>query len=167
MKLHSFTTVSDAELTKLLSYKKMRNFFLILEAISRLPGVPENWLITSIDFSAHTKQARSLTNGVNHVNSQAVDVVPLTDSLLIRLPIPLNRNLLLMRLFHSQLKTFPINELPIIAFESDHIHVDVNHKGGVAYFNKVRPSLDRVIAAFTSTNSGYRSALDNAELIYI
>lgn len=164
--LYKFKTVSDAEIKALLDQKKFVNLFTILRTISDIPGFPNVWLITSIDYAAKTGLPRSNDGSVSHVNSQAVDIVPLTDNLQISLPISLNRNLLVMNTFKTIARRFAKADLPIIAFEADHIHADVLHPGGVAYLNKVRPLLDRRGAKLIS-NAYVYDAINSGDVVYL
>lgn len=165
MNIHAFKTVSDLEVQKLMGRLKFKNFFKILRSLSLIDGFPSEWLITSIDYSSQTGKRR-YPESPNHYDSMAVDIVPLTDDLKIRLPIPLNRNLLLMRTLKTLATEFDNSALPVIAFEADHLHIDVNHEGGVAYYNAVRPFIDRRGAALLMSPA-VKKAIDSKDLVYI
>lgn len=167
MIVYAFSTVSQQEIDKLLSKPHFQNLFKLLKNVSSLPGYPTNWLITSIDYSSTDGKPRVQKNGGNHFDSNAVDIVPLTSKLTIKLPIPLNRNLLLLRTFKSAAIRMNLDPLPIMAFEADHIHCDVNHPGGVAYFNQVRPSFDKKIANLAKSLPFVGSAIDDGQVIYL
>lgn len=166
MKIFSFKTVSDDEVKRLMSKIEFKNLFRILNDVSLTPGTPQNWLITSIDHSSEDGKPRVTKGGPSHYNSNAVDITPLTNDLLLSLPIPLNRNLLLMRIFKSIAKNYA--PIPIIAFESDHLHCDVFHAGGVAYYVAHRPTFDkRWSLALRGGNPIIKEALNSKEIIYI
>lgn len=168
MNIYLFKTVSDYEVKLLLSQIKFQNLFKIIKAVSLLQGFPKNWLLTSIDYSSQDGSPRVLKgNSGNHFDSHAVDIVPLTSDLKIRLPIPLNRNLLLMKTFKGVCEKYDSQELPIIAFEADHIHCDVNHNGGVAYFNQVRRLLDREFYEVVKANQSLDRIFNSGDVTYL
>lgn len=167
MEVYAFSTVTDAEIDLLLKKPHFVNLFKILSYISKLQYFPKKWLITSIDYSSVDGKPRVSKQGGNHYNSNAVDIVPLTSDLMIRLPIPLNRNLLMLNTFKVAAKQLFLDPLPIMAFEADHIHCDINHPGGVAYFNQVRPAFDKKIATLAKSLPFMSSVVNSGDVIYL
>lgn len=146
---YKFSTVSEPEIEKLLSRPKFQLFFREMNEMARIDGFPQIWLISSIDKSAADDRQRTADKPGNHYDSRAIDIVPLSilkdNKMVIRLPIPLNRNLLLMSLFRETFEKHESKAFPVIMFEADHIHIDVNHLGQVFYLNTPRSPLDRRI----------------------
>lgn len=145
-KMFAHQSVSDDEIVTLLRRKRFRKFNDFLKLFAKyVPGAPHNWMITSVNYSRNGAPRVSDDKPGNHYNSRALDVIPLTDDIKINFPIPLNRNLLLMRSMKGVGEKFfdVINDLPIIAFEADHIHADVNHKGGFYELRQTRPFKDK------------------------
>lgn len=165
-----FQTVTQPEVTKMMKHPKFIFFFQGLDNLSAIQGFPMMWLISSIDRSSADGQLRFPKEGGNHANSHAVDIVPLqydkNKNKIIRLPIPLNRNLLLHNVFRTVFSGQDLDNSPFIAFESDHIHIDINHPGDVVYLNKVRPKLDSFIGNLTSIirHPKLIQAIDNGKL---
>jgi hypothetical protein len=166
-----YKSVSDPEMDKLLKRPKMRNLFKLLKAYSKqVPGAPPYWLVTSIDRSRNGTMRVTRWKPGNHYDSRAVDVVPLNNQKRISLPIPLNRNLIIMRslkiLGH---KMFPHvqRDLPIVAFEADHIHTDVNNTGGFKQYNVTRPFLDGPHHRAAQSSPILKEALDSGKLLGI
>lgn len=166
---YKFDTVTDLEVSKLLMFPKFKNLFKLINEFSLYPGAPKSWLLTSIDTSSSDGKPRYGAKSANHFDSHAVDIVPLSNDLVIRLPIPLNRNYLLMKLFR-QLGSEMFNSfdlLPIIAFEADHIHCDINNQGGFFYLNETRSFMDSAIHRLVTSVPLYKSALSDKKLIPI
>lgn len=159
-------TVSEQEIKSLLSKPQFRNLFQIINEVSTLPGAPPNWVITSIDYSRISGNPRINENAIHHFAANAVDIIPVNINFELSLPIPLNRNILLMRIFKILAERYNDSELPIIAFESDHIHADVFHKGGVAYYNVLREFFDKALYKHRS-HPIIEKAVNSRELIYI
>jgi len=168
MKLKKFKdSVSASEFDKLIKNKRFDNLFKLINSLSKDELFPQTWLISSID-NLPSGEARYPKEKGNHYASQAVDLVPLSKDDVIRLPIPLNRNLLLMRLFKTAAndahnKGF---DLPIIVFEADHIHCDVNHDFKVIYINQTRSYLDKFIHS-KSISGLLHDAINDNKLIEI
>lgn len=172
--IHAFTTVTDKEISLLMANLKFQNFFRLLSQMydrlnSKYVDFPSNWLISSIDRCASKGELRFPKEHGSHINSQALDLVPLTDNLLIRLPIPLNRNVMLMDLFSYFINKFPTpKDLPIIAFEPDHLHIDVLHPPGLVRLRSLKETLDHdAFMAKFDINANFADALDDKALINV
>lgn len=167
---YKFDTVTHPEVLKMMENPKFLFFFKGLDDLADIDGFPLMWLISSIDRSSADGQLRFPKEGGNHVDSHAVDIVPLqydeNKNKIIRLPIPLNRNLLLHNVFRTVFTGSATSSYPFIAFESDHIHVDINHIGDVVYLNKVRGRLDSVLNNWLTRarHPKLRQAIDNGKL---
>lgn len=161
-----FDTVTIPEVTKLMSSPRFQNLFRGMDELNKIPGFPHMWLITSIDRSSVDGELRFTKEGGNHRDSCAVDIVPLqfdaNGKKIIRLPMPLNRLFLLQSLFRTKFTLKNHANYPIIAFESDHIHADINHDGDVVYLNKVKSKLDRIVSSLLVKAGGKVSDLNKA-----
>jgi len=163
IKYKNFVTVTPPQVSKLLTRPKMRNLFKLMDRLAQVPGFPLNWLVVSIDLSADDGAPRISKGSVNHVDSQAIDIVPLGSDGKVRLPIPLNRNLLLQKIFtvvYSDMKAEGLM-MPFIAFEADHLHIDVNQSQRVTRLNITRTFTDKKIHALASRNLILMKALNN------
>lgn len=144
-----FDTVSDDEIIKMMSKPRFSFFFKKMDELAKIDGFPLIWLITSIDKAAASNRPRTELKPGNHYDSNAVDIVPLTlnskGKPIIWLPIPQNRNFPMMSLFREAFIHNDPMTYPVIMFEADHIHVDVNHIGDVFFLNQVRRRLDQMI----------------------
>lgn len=174
MNLTFYKTVKEAEFTALLKKPQFSCLFKkILPHIIQTGVLSENWLIPSIDISYKTGKSRiSERPETHHFNSNAVDLFPLTVKKKISVPIPFNRNLYLMRLFKVAFELeYDLSLGPlVIAFEAEHIHCDVFHKSGVAYYNVTRPYFDKKnhdLAQDANKHAVVNKAINSRELIYI
>lgn len=133
---------------------QFKNYFRMIElAGERFPNFPQRWLVTSIDH--HTTSFRSRNSGkfknkTHHRDSMAVDISPLWQrdgKTGIWLPVPLNRNLLMMGMLYEvyQLVDGP---KPFIGIEADHLHADVFRPADLIMYHEVRPALDQRGAQF-------------------
>lgn len=174
IEVYKYDSVTEEEMTKLLLKHQFRNLFSMLDELhnegSRLNiDFPLKWLISSIDRRASDGKLRYEIQKGNHKDSRAVDIVPIINEQEIRLPIPLNRNLLLMDLFTAKMSLIPLSTLPLIAFEADHIHCDINGPPGLYRLKKVRSFFDSLMhnALAYATAGTYWQALNNGELVKI
>lgn len=166
-KFFKFVTVTKSEIDKIQSNRKFRNLIQLLNKFAAVPGAPTHWLITSVDNSAKDGSPRkSKAPSTNHQNSRALDILPLSNNLMIRLPIPLNRNVILSK----SLKTLAemmfdvTKDLPIVAFEADHIHTDINHPGDFVFYNQTRTYMDKAAAIASKIHPVLSKALDDSTL---
>lgn len=167
IKFYKYPTVTEPEIKKMMSKPQFKKFFSKLDEMATIPGFPTKWLITSIDRQTRTGQLRYPVERGNHVDSNAVDIVPLQPNMVIRLPIPLNRNMVFMGLFKQQFDQIsdgPLS-LPIIAFEADHIHVDIMHPYSVALLNKTRSFLDAAMHKLAHSNTVLNKIVNSEKLL--
>jgi len=169
---YRYVTVSDSEVSHMMSSIKFQNLFRLLnllynDALNIGVLFPSQWLITSIDRYAKDGNLRYPVERGNHYDSHAVDIVPLENPNSIRLPITLNRLCLLHDYFISGFKSFNKSEMPLIAFESDHIHSDINGPPGIYRLKDTRPYFDTLVYNILKLNpqSFLAKALNSKELI--
>lgn len=149
LKIHN--TVTSEELELLFNRPKHKLFRdVILKALLGDDYLPPDvfLLVTSIDRNAFTGKLRTIADPtVSHYDSHACDYtfVKMTkDKYIPHLPIPLNRNKLMGDVFaHLIQSKSDINDMPLIALESDHIHTDDLRSGRLIYYREVRPLFDK------------------------
>lgn len=168
----AFATVSDNELNLLVTKQKFINFFKLInelcsQCIKSHISFPTKWLITSVDKYSSSGLLRYPKEHGNHYDSNAVDIVPLTDDLLLSLPISLNRNLFLMDLFtHYYNDIYGTLDLPILAFEADHLHLDVNHQKQIVRLRRLKPFFEKDLFTIGNDNTSIISkTLNDGSLI--
>lgn len=168
---YGYSTVRDNEVQVMLRRPEFKHMFRTIEQVALLPGVPTNWLIVSINYAYKTGLPRvsdPAEKSINHYDSKAVDIVPMYDDYTVKLPISLNRLFVLQKAFVYYAKNYLDQKLPfpIIAFESNHIHADVSHKPGIAYYNVLNDLLDNK-ASFFRASKEWRAILDDRSLVYL
>lgn len=145
-----YDSVSDEEIIKFKEHDALANSLKLIDLLgvdATNCGLKFNkkWLISSIDRNVKDGSLRFPYEQGNHYDSRAIDIVPLTDDELVELPIPLNRNLLLIDYFIEGFKLFARDSLPLIAFEADHLHIDINNPPGIYRMKRTRSFLDHIV----------------------
>lgn len=135
---------------------RIKNFINTMVKVSTVPTFGRfAWFCVSIDYSWDTLLPRSQTKAdTKHTNREASDWIPVDYDLMLKKQFkahivkPLNRNLALALAFKSAAKELRLNrsDLPFIAFEADHIHVDVKEDGGIYLYNETRAAHDSLTA---------------------
>lgn len=154
LKLVKFSaSVSRDEETKLYRRPKIQLFLKTIDQIlidfKNDPNLyfRDTWLISSIDHhldgSLRTINEHGGYEKTTHVNSQAVDFVPLTKDGSMQFPTPLNYLTRLHDIFIAYFSNYNKNDLPVIGFEADHIHVDVVGPGGIYRKLELKPYFDK------------------------
>lgn len=171
MNILAFETVSDDEINKLLLKPKFKNFFLLLDDLVKIFrtddfAFPSSWLITSIDNFWKNGKPRYSEQSPHHFKSNAMDIIPLNDDGSIMFNVPLNRNILLLDLWNfGYNKLYKNKDLPIIAAESDHYHLDVLHPKEVVRMRTLRSYNDKSLFEAASNNASLYSALSDGALL--
>lgn len=148
----AYETVTPDEIKQICKDRRMRALIVILSTLAYKSDEGYKWLITSINHDLQGNLRVEKDPRTHHRGFQGIDVTPVSkddkgDYTKIKLPVPLNRNLVLMslfditarKMFRSLMKT-----IPFVGFESDHIHADTTRPGNVIAYLEVRPALDPV-----------------------
>lgn len=151
---HAFNTVTPQEIDELLKNYRMRNLMFVLAYLAAKADSPYKWMMTSINNQVNGSPRTDVDPKTHHKNHHAVDIAPVTVSddgkAHLILPLPMNRNLVLMSLLDVTIRHATRNvsrDFPFIGIESDHIHADIDRAGDVCAYMEVRPALDRAAQA--------------------
>lgn len=144
--------ITHDEQTAIQANPRFTNLIGLLTDLYNFDSWPPDtkWMITSINRSWKDGSQRT----GSHTNNRAIDLAPVKEvidkgtskiSHHIHLPIPLNRNMLLVHALKSLImkKNFSKAMIPLIALEADHMHADVmREEGGLIMYNEIRPFIE-------------------------
>lgn len=168
-----YDSVTDDEKQRAGSHPQLMNALKLIDMLGSDAtncGLKFNkkWLISSIDRNVVDGTLRYDSEQGNHYDGRAIDIVPLTDDEMVELPIPLNRNTLIMDYFIEGFKQFPRSALPLIAFEADHLHIDINNAPGIYRLKRTRSFLDHVVHSLSQKISSLlNKAINDGTIIQL